>query len=158
MGMPAARLGDMTAHGSPLSGGPCCPTVLIGGRPAWRGLNPAAAAALAQAVATAATRIAEAGAIAAATAGTPEGPLAQANWAKVAAEQVAMLTGMMASMGDMHACPIVKVVVPDGAGVVVSCSPTVIIGGQGAARQGDTIQECTAVGSVAAGEPTVLIG
>jgi uncharacterized Zn-binding protein involved in type VI secretion len=36
MGQPAARVGDPTAHGSPLALGPGCPTVLIGGRPAWR--------------------------------------------------------------------------------------------------------------------------
>ena len=36
MGQPAARLGDMTGHGSPLGPGPGCPTVLIGGMPAWR--------------------------------------------------------------------------------------------------------------------------
>jgi uncharacterized Zn-binding protein involved in type VI secretion len=36
MGKPAARVGDPTAHGSPLAVGPGCPTVLIGGRPAWR--------------------------------------------------------------------------------------------------------------------------
>lgn len=32
---PAARLGDQTAHGTPLTG-TCSPNVLIGGRPAWR--------------------------------------------------------------------------------------------------------------------------
>ena len=36
MGQPAARLGDMTSHGTPLGPGPGCPTVLIGGQPAWR--------------------------------------------------------------------------------------------------------------------------
>ncbi len=36
MGKPAARLGDMTAHGTPLSPGPGSPNVLIGGKPAWR--------------------------------------------------------------------------------------------------------------------------
>lgn len=36
MGQPAARVGDTTAHGTPLAPGPGCPTVLIGGRPAWR--------------------------------------------------------------------------------------------------------------------------
>ena len=36
MGQPAARVGDMTSHGTPLAPGPGCPTVLIGGRPAWR--------------------------------------------------------------------------------------------------------------------------
>ena len=36
MGQPAARLGDLTAHGTPLAPGPGCPTVVIGGQPAWR--------------------------------------------------------------------------------------------------------------------------
>ncbi|MFC8130885.1 PAAR domain-containing protein [Streptomyces sp. NPDC057302] len=36
MGKPAARVTDTTSHGTPLSPGPGCPTVLIGGRPAWR--------------------------------------------------------------------------------------------------------------------------
>jgi uncharacterized Zn-binding protein involved in type VI secretion len=36
MGQPAARVGDMTSHGTPLGAGPGCPTVLIGGQPAWR--------------------------------------------------------------------------------------------------------------------------
>jgi uncharacterized Zn-binding protein involved in type VI secretion len=33
---PAARVGDMTSHGTPLSPGPGSMNVLIGGRPAWR--------------------------------------------------------------------------------------------------------------------------
>lgn len=36
MGQPAARVTDQTSHGSPLSPGPGSPTVLIGGKPAWR--------------------------------------------------------------------------------------------------------------------------
>jgi uncharacterized Zn-binding protein involved in type VI secretion len=36
MGQPAARVGDVTSHGTPLAPGPGCPTVLIGGMPAWR--------------------------------------------------------------------------------------------------------------------------
>lgn len=35
MGQPAARVGDLTAHGAPLMGAGC-PSVLIEGRPAWR--------------------------------------------------------------------------------------------------------------------------
>jgi uncharacterized Zn-binding protein involved in type VI secretion len=35
MGTPAARVGDTTQHGSPLTG-TGCPTVLIAGMPAWR--------------------------------------------------------------------------------------------------------------------------
>lgn len=33
---PAARLGDPTSHGTPLSPGPGSANVLIGGKPAWR--------------------------------------------------------------------------------------------------------------------------
>ena len=33
---PAARVGDMTSHGMPLSPGPGSVNVLIGGKPAWR--------------------------------------------------------------------------------------------------------------------------
>ncbi|WP_247729534.1 PAAR domain-containing protein [Halovivax limisalsi] len=35
---PAARLGDQTAHGTPLTG-TGSPNVLIGGRPAWRSIT-----------------------------------------------------------------------------------------------------------------------
>jgi uncharacterized Zn-binding protein involved in type VI secretion len=38
MGLPAARLTDPTAHGTPLGPGPGCPTVLIGSLPAWRSI------------------------------------------------------------------------------------------------------------------------
>ena len=33
---PAARIGDQTSHGTPLSPGPGSANVLIGGMPAWR--------------------------------------------------------------------------------------------------------------------------
>ena len=36
MGMPAARVGDSTSHGTPLSPGPGSTNVLIGGKPAFR--------------------------------------------------------------------------------------------------------------------------
>ena len=36
MGQPAARIGDLTSHGTPLFGSPGEPTVLIEKRPAWR--------------------------------------------------------------------------------------------------------------------------
>lgn len=35
---PAARMGDPTAHGAPLTGSPGSPNVLIGGKPAWRAM------------------------------------------------------------------------------------------------------------------------
>jgi uncharacterized Zn-binding protein involved in type VI secretion len=33
---PAATIGDLTSHGTPLTPGPGSPNVLIGGRSAWR--------------------------------------------------------------------------------------------------------------------------
>jgi uncharacterized Zn-binding protein involved in type VI secretion len=36
MSQPAARVGDLTSHGTPLGPGPGSLNVLIGGRPAWR--------------------------------------------------------------------------------------------------------------------------
>ena len=36
MGQPAARMGDLTSHGTPLGPGPGCLTVLIASQPAWR--------------------------------------------------------------------------------------------------------------------------
>lgn len=36
MGLPAARVGDLTGHGTPLGPGPGSINVLIGGTPAWR--------------------------------------------------------------------------------------------------------------------------
>jgi uncharacterized Zn-binding protein involved in type VI secretion len=39
MGLPAARVADMTSHGTPLSPGPGSINVLIGGKPAWRAVT-----------------------------------------------------------------------------------------------------------------------
>lgn len=36
MGLPAARVGDMTSHGQPLGPSPGASNVLIAGMPAWR--------------------------------------------------------------------------------------------------------------------------
>ena len=36
---PAARIGDITSHGTPLGPGPGSPNVLIGGMPAWRAVS-----------------------------------------------------------------------------------------------------------------------
>lgn len=158
-GRPAARLGDMTAHGSPLAGALGAPTVLIGGQPAWRGTTAAGAAVLAQGVAKAAQDIATASAAATAAAGTPGAVAAQANLANVAVDAVATMATLMASVGgDVHACPIVKLVIPDGTGLVITASQTVSICGAGAARMGDVLQEATCVSSVAMGSMTVLIG
>ena len=155
----AARIGDMTAHGGPLGPGPGSPNVFIGGMPAWKGVGPAGAAAIVAAAAAALSTIMQAQAVATAAAGSPAGPAAQANLVKTCAEQVANMAGQMVGSGaDNIACPIVKVVIPDGPGIVVTGSQTVIINGFPACRAGDTIQEATSVNTVAAGCPTVLIG
>jgi uncharacterized Zn-binding protein involved in type VI secretion len=158
-GKPAARLGDITAHGSPLGAGPGSMNVLIGKKPAWRGISAAQAAMLAQKVAEGAEKIAKATAKASVAAGTPAGPAAVLNLAKVVAETVADIASTMTGFGaDMHACPIVKVLIPDGVGLVTNGSQTVLINGMAACRMGDIIQEATSVNTIAMGEVTVLIG
>lgn len=159
MGQPAARITDMTAHGSPLAPGPGSTNVLIGGLPAWRGLSAAGVAALMATIAKGAESIAKATAAQTAAAGTPAAPAAAANLAKAAAGAVADAAAQMAAGGaDIHACPIVKVLIPDGPGVVITPSQTVLINGMGACRMGDVIQEATMVNAIALGLPTVLIG
>src|SRR5688500_12675738 len=77
---PAARITDNVAHPLPpvITGGPTAITVIIGYLPAWRGVNPAVAAAMqaAKAVSDAVIKTAEAATLAAA--GTPAAPAAKA--------------------------------------------------------------------------------
>jgi uncharacterized Zn-binding protein involved in type VI secretion len=156
---PAARIGDMTAHGSPLAPGPPSPNVLIGGMPAWLAAPPGFAAMLAAAVAAAAAEIGKAQAAATAAQGTPGAAAAQANVARTAADQVGKLAAMMTGSGaSIHACPIIKLIIPDGPGVDVTGSTTVMISKFPASRMGDTIQECTSVNVIAAGCMNVIIG
>ena len=141
--------------------GPPSLNVYIGGMPAWLGLTAAAAAALATTIANGAKDVADktakvaaagmAGPIAVAKAQTD---LAEAT-AKAASDTAAAMTGSGASI---NACPIVKLLVPDGIGVVTMPSQTVFINGMGACRVGDMIQEVTSVNAIAMGIPTVIIG
>jgi uncharacterized Zn-binding protein involved in type VI secretion len=156
---PAARTEDMTAHGSPLEPGPGSTNVLIGGMPAWRGMSAAACAALAATFEEGMKNIGKAAAADAAAAGTVAAPTARANLVKTAGEAVKnMAAQMMNSGADIHQCPIVKVVIPDGPGVVINGSQTVLINGLPACRVGDMIQEATSVNTIAQGLPTVIIG
>lgn len=156
---PAARVGDVSAHGGALVPGPGSTNVFIAGMPAWRGVGPAAAAGIVSSAAAALGAVMEAQAAATAAKGTLAAPAAEANLLKTIAEQVAKLSTQMLSTGaDTIACPIVKVVIPDGPGVVINGSTTVFIGGFPACRVGDMIQEVTAVNSVAIGCPTVIVG
>lgn len=155
----AARVGDTTAHGCLLVPGPGSTTVFVGGKPAWRGCPAAAVAAIIGAASAALSNIMQAQAAANAAQGTPAGPAAQANLVKTCIEQVANVASQMLNTGaDNIACTVVKVVIPDGPGLVTTGSQTVMIGGFPASRVGDTIQEVTSVNSIAMGCPTVIIG
>jgi uncharacterized Zn-binding protein involved in type VI secretion len=95
---PAARVGDLTSHGSPLGPSTGSLNVLIGGQPAWRAIV------------------------------------------------------------DLHACPLVTVLVPHVGGAVLFGSKTVLINNFPAARMGDLIVEAGPPNAIAAGCPTVRIG
>ena len=160
---PAARIGDMTAHGSPLSPGLPSKDVMIGGQFAWLGLTAAALAVLMKVIEEGVKKIAKAAAKVTATAGTPAAAAAATNLVKVTADVAVDTAAAMASLVSggvsKHACPIVKVAIPDGIGIVINPSSTVIINGWGACRLGDTIQEVSSVNTIAPPcLPTVIIG
>jgi uncharacterized Zn-binding protein involved in type VI secretion len=158
---PAARLNDLTAHGGTLVPGPPSLNVFIGGQPAWLGLTAAAAAALAATIAAGAKNVAEktAAVAAAGMAGPVAVAKAQADLAEATAKAAADTAAAMSGSGaSMNACPIVKLLVPDGIGVVITPSQTVLINNMGACRVGDIIQEVTSVNTIAMGIPTVIIG
>jgi uncharacterized Zn-binding protein involved in type VI secretion len=161
---PAARILDPVIHPAPgmLTPGPGSPNVLIGGKLAWRGVPAGAAAAISTAKAASDKVIQAAEAATALAAGTPGLPAAKAaeETAKstAAATMGSMITGM-AGGADIHACTTPLPIPPHGPGVVIDGSPTVLINGLPACRQGDTIIE--AVGppdKIAMGLPTVIIG
>jgi uncharacterized Zn-binding protein involved in type VI secretion len=136
--------------------------VIIGFMPAWRGVNPAVAAAMqaAKAISDAAIQVAEAATLAAA--GTPGAPAAKAAEELVkAGAATAMGSAISSAAGgsDIHACVTPLPIPPHGPGIVITPSATVMVANFPAARQGDTILE--AVGppnSIAMGCPTVMIG
>lgn len=64
-----------------------------------------------------------------------------------------------ARLGDMHACPMVTVLVPHvGGPILPPCCPTVLIGGQPAARVGDLAVCAGGPDVIAMGSTTVRIG
>ena len=161
---PAARITDTVAHPLPpvLTGGPTAITVVIGYLPAWRGINPAAAAALqtAKAISDAAIKTAEAATLAAAgTPGAPAAKLAEETVkAGAAAAMGSMITGM-AGGSDIHMCATPLPIPPHGPGVVITPSATVMISNMPAARMGDTILEAVGpLNKITKGEMTVMIG
>lgn len=63
-----------------------------------------------------------------------------------------------ARLGDMHVCPMVTGLVPHVGGPVSLGLPTVLIGGQPAARVGDIVACAGPPDVIAMGSFTVLIG
>lgn len=164
---PAACVGDLVAHPLPpvLTGAPGSPTVLIGGKPAWRGMPAAAAVALQTAKKAADTQLQAAAAATAAASGTPGAPGAKANEeATKVATAIAMTAMIQGSAGgsDIHQCNVMPPPVPPpihGVGVVVDGSKTVVINGLSACRVGDTIVEAFGPpNKIVMGCPTVIIG
>lgn len=169
---PAARITDPVVHPLPpvLQPGPGSSNVIIGMLLAWRGLPLAMAGGLqaAKKISDTAIEVAEKATLAAA--GTPAAPAAklaeETAKATAAATMGTMISGLASAsatpsggMTDIHACVTPLPVPPHGPGVVIDGSPTVLINGLPACRQGDTIIE--AVGppnKIAVGCPTVLIG
>lgn len=163
MGKPAARVGDPVAHPLPpvLTGGPGSFNVVIGGKPAWRGVPIASAAAIQSMKQTSDITIQTAEM---ATAGSD--PISKPGF--LAAEQstkAAMAASMSSSISsmsagaDIHNCATPLPAPLHGPGVVVDGSTTVLINGLPACFVGNTIVE--AVGppnKIVMGCPTVLIG
>lgn len=164
---PAARILDPVVHVTPgmLAPGPGSLNVIIGKKPAWRGI-PAATAATLQAAKTASdTRIAAYQAATLAAAGTPGGPAAKvAEETGKAAEAAAMSAMISGASGgaDIHMCVHMSPVPlppPHGPGVVIDGSQSVLINGLPACRAGDTILEAFGPpDKILMGEPTVIIG
>jgi len=144
MPKPAARLGDSTAHGTPLGGGVGSLNVLICNQPAWRGIPVAGAPGLNAAKKASDITLKSLKAAKVAASGTPGAPAAiaaeQAGIAAAAASMGAMISGLGA-MADIHVCPIPLPVPPHGPGVVVNGSTKVLVNGMPLARMGDTIVE-----------------
>jgi uncharacterized Zn-binding protein involved in type VI secretion len=128
----------------------------------WRGVPAAAAAAIGAAKATSDATIKTAEAATLAAAGTPGAPAAKAAEeavkAAAASTMGSMITGL-AGGADIHACATPLPLPPHGPGVVIDGSPTVLINGLPACRQGDTIIEAVGLpDKIALGCPTVIIG
>lgn len=141
----AARLGDSTAHGTPLGGiGIGSLNVFIGNQPAWRAIPGAAAPGLGAAKKASDAVLKSLKAAKVAAAGTPGAPAA------IAAETAGQITAattmgsMISSIGamsDISLCPVPLPVPPHGPGVVTNGSSTVLVNNMPLARMGDTITE-----------------
>src|SRR3954454_12756013 len=129
---PAARILDPVVHPLPpvLQPGPGSTDVIIGFKPAWRGVPAAVAAALQSAKATSDAAIKTAEAATLAAAGTPGAPAAKAAEETVKATAASTMGSMISSSSggaDIHVCAPPLPIPPHGPGVVIDGSQTVII-------------------------------
>ena len=153
----AARVTDMTIHGTPYVPGIASTNVQIGGLPALRAMSPAAVAAFVATLAKIAVNLEiMKGALNAGNA-----PVA-AKAAKDLKDDATAAMNMIASM-DQIVCPMLLLKIggpPNGPGVIIGGSTTVQINGLPAGRQSDQIREVMALdpNMVAVGFPTVIIG
>lgn len=160
---PAARVGDPVAHPAPPAlAGAGSPNVLIGKRPAWRGMPAGGVPALQSAKQSADAAIQAAVAATLAVAGTPAYPAAKAaEEALKAATAAAMGATVLAAAGpaDLHSCATPLPIPPHGPGVVIGGSATVRINGLPACRAGDQIVEAVGPANhIAGGASNVTIG
>jgi uncharacterized Zn-binding protein involved in type VI secretion len=160
---PAARVGDPVSHPlPPILTGMGSTNVLIGKRPAWRGMPGAAAPGLLSAKQAADTAIQAAEAATLAAAGTPGLPAAKAAEEALKATTATSMGSLItaaAGGADIHSCTTPLPLPPHGPGLVVDGSATVRINGLPACRMGDTVVE--AVGppnKISGGDSTVTIG
>jgi uncharacterized Zn-binding protein involved in type VI secretion len=154
---PAARITDITVHGTPMLPGTGSPNVLIGGLPAWRAMSPAAVAAFMKLVADIMVNVNKL-----ATALSSNNVPAGAQATKALSDQVPQALSMIAAM-DKIVCPMLLLAIggpPHGTGVMIGGSTTVMINNLPAGRVGDVIQEVMSLApnSCAVGLPTVIIG
>lgn len=135
---PAARVSDMTAHGSPMVPGIGSTNVIVGNLPAWRAMAPGAVVAFLALVAKLLLNVQKLSA-----ALTSNNVVAAAQAGKALSEQVPAAANMIASM-DQIVCPMLLLRIagpPHGAGVMTSGSTTVMINNLPAGRVGDQIRE-----------------
>ena len=153
----AARVTDITIHGTPFVPGIGSPDVMIGGLPALRAMSPAAVAAFVALLAKIAVNTQKL-----ATALTTNNAPAALEAGNNLKDQVPEALNTIAGM-DQIVCPMLLLKIggpPNGPGVIIGGSTTVQINGLPAGRAFDQIREVMALdpNMVAVGFPTVQIG
>lgn len=154
---------DNVSHPLPptLMPGPGSMDVIIGFMPAWRGVNPVAAAAL-QVAKKAMDILIQALETATKAAVGPAFPIAYAAEQAGKAAALSALGSAITSAAagaDIHICTVPSPVPPHGPGVVIDGSQTVLINFLPACRLGDSLLEPLGPpNKIAKGEMTVIIG